>query len=39
MLIFQLADRMGITVSRLMEEMTVDEFIGWMVFHKMKGKR
>lgn len=39
MLIFQLADRLGMTVRGLMESMTTEEFLGWLAFHKMKGKQ
>jgi hypothetical protein len=38
MLIFQLADRLGLTVRNLMENMTIDEFMGWLAFHKINSR-
>lgn len=36
---FMLADRLGMTVARLREEMTTDEFIRWSIFHARRAQR
>jgi hypothetical protein len=36
---FMLADRLGMTVARLRDEMTTDEFLRWSVYHARRGQR
>lgn len=36
---FYIADRLGLTVARMREEMSGDEFTRWVIFHQRKGQR
>lgn len=36
---FYLADRLGMTVARMRDEMSADEFMRWDIFHARKAQR
>lgn len=36
---FYLADRLGMTVARMREEMTFDEYVSWSIYHARIAQR
>jgi hypothetical protein len=35
--VYQLAENLGMTVTRLQREMTMSEFFGWVAFYSERG--
>ena len=36
--VYTLAESLGMTVAQLQDNMTMDEFMGWLKFHQMRNE-